>query len=516
MKKIIFLIMTLFIVGCGINTSKISEIEIVNTENSEKSVVTNDNDTGKLVIEAINKKDKTNEDISSLFSFEIYIKRDSDSEGYIMSFDIKNKKVFISKDDNVYKVRDKVAKSLLVDENFNFIYVKDSINKVYVYKNDGLVLPAIQYEWNFKDSEGSIKSKSGMLSDENQNVAVSDKDKIQIRYDVDPDSQVTKVYRGGEVIYTGKDIAEAINSIKNDGEYFIETEIRWNKKNGSDSSGKQVISFVASIDRPPDFTVISKENYPGNILIVAVDNLNEDETVKIETDAVKTETDIYPYNGRNIAILPIDLNVKEGEYAIRAVYNENKSNSYEAEKKFNIKNKDFKTQYLTVSEELNSSNNDDKAIQEFVEYVKPARVKSSAKKLWEGEFIMPVEGRLTTDFAEIRYVNNDRSSSRHSGIDIAAPTGTEIKAPNNGRVVLAMKDLLSTGNTLVIDHGMGLFTSYYHLDTILVDEGSEVKKGDIVGTVGTTGFSTGPHLHYAVSIYNTYVNTYQPLSGIFD
>lgn len=516
MKKLIFLIMTIFLVGCGINASKISEIEIVNPENSERSMVTNDSDTGRLVIEAVNKKDKTNEDISSLSSFEIYIKRDSDIEGYIMSFDINNKKVFMSKDSTVYKVRNKAAKSLLLDENFNFIYVKDSINKIYVYKNDSLILPAIQYEWNFKDSEGKLKSRSGMLSDENQNVSISDKDKIHIQYDINPDSQITRVYSGGEVIYTGKEISDVVNSIKNDGEYFIETEIKWNKKNGSDFSGRQVISFVAEIDRPSDFAVISRENYPGNILLVSVENLNKDETVKIETDAVKTETEIYPYNGMHIAILPIDLNVKEGEYTIRALYNENKSNSYEVTKKINIKSKDFKTQYLTVSEELNSSNNDDKAIQEFVEYVKPARVKSSPEKLWESEFIMPVEGRLTTDFAEIRYVNNDRSSSRHSGIDIAAPIGTEIKAPNGGRVVLAMEGLLSTGNTLVIDHGMGLFTSYYHLDTILVDEGSEVKKGDIVGTVGTTGFSTGPHLHYAVSIYNTYVNTYQPLSGIFD
>jgi murein DD-endopeptidase MepM/ murein hydrolase activator NlpD len=129
---------------------------------------------------------------------------------------------------------------------------------------------------------------------------------------------------------------------------------------------------------------------------------------------------------------------------------------------------------------------------------------------------MPVEGKLTTDFAEIRYVNDELSSSRHSGIDLAAPRGTDIKAPNNGKVTLAMNGLLSTGNTLVIDHGMGLFTSYYHLDSISVKEGDVVEKGSIVGKVGSTGFSTGPHLHYAVSIYNTYVNTYQILNGIFD
>ena len=72
------------------------------------------------------------------------------------------------------------------------------------------------------------------------------------------------------------------------------------------------------------------------------------------------------------------------------------------------------------------------------------------------------------------------------------------------------------GKRIVIDHGMGLFTSYYHLDSILVKVGEDIAKGDVIGTVGSTGFSTGPHLHYSVSIYNAYVNPYQPLSGIFD
>ena len=129
---------------------------------------------------------------------------------------------------------------------------------------------------------------------------------------------------------------------------------------------------------------------------------------------------------------------------------------------------------------------------------------------------MPVECELTTDFAEIRFVNNEQSSSRHSGLDLAAPLGTEVKAPNNGIVTFSMEGLLSPGNTVVIDHGMGLFTSYYHLDNLNVEQGKKVKKGEKIGTVGTTGFSTGPHLHYAVSIYNTYVNPYQPLSGIID
>lgn len=517
MKKIIFLILILlFITSCSNFMSNISEIELINLQNGERNIIPKDSNTAKLIMTSINKKEKTSDDISSLFTLELYIKKNAERDGYIMSFDISNKKVYISKDDIVYRVKDSIANDLLLDDSFSYVYVDNTINKVHMYLNEDIIVPNIQYEWFYKKIDGKLSSKSGTLSDGNEKVLLNNNDKIDIKYDVVPDSQITKVYYKGDLIHTGKSITDAINLIQYDGEYFIESLINWNKKNGTDNYGNQTISFMAKIDNSANFTVITKENYPGNIMIVSVDNLNEDETVKIKTNAVKGDVEVYPYGGKYISILPIDLYAKFGEYDINAIFNEGKSTEYISTKKIYIKNKDFKTQYLTVSEELNNSNNDDKSIKEFVQYVKPARAESVPQKLWEGEFLMPVNGRLTTDFAEIRYVNNELSSSRHSGIDIAAPTGTEVKSPNHGKVTLAMNGLLSTGNTLVIDHGMGLFTSYYHLDTILVKVGDMVKKGDVIGTVGTTGFSTGPHLHYAVSIYNTYVNTYQPLNGIFD
>lgn len=99
----------------------------------------------------------------------------------------------------------------------------------------------------------------------------------------------------------------------------------------------------------------------------------------------------------------------------------------------------------------------------------------------------------------MRYVNDALTSYRHSGTDYAVPKGTPVKAPNNGRVNLSMF-LTLTGNTVVIDHGLGLFSVYFHMDSLNVEKGQMVVKGDSIGTVGSTGFSTGPHLHYTTSI----------------
>ncbi len=280
------------------------------------------------------------------------------------------------------------------------------------------------------------------------------------------------------------------------------------------NDGKTPSAAVCLKSHPGDFTITTAENYPGNILALKIEKLNEDDTVSIHTDAVKAKAEVIKYGDHYIAVLPIDLYAAIGDHDLSVTFNQGKDDEYKITRTFGIKSRTFKTQYLVVSESLNQSNRNDEANIEFVNVVKPARTISEPEKLWEGEFVMPVSGRLTTDFAQIRYVNNELSSSRHSGIDLAAPSGTAVQAPNDGNVTLAAPGLLSTGNTIVIDHGMGLFTSYYHLNTMNVKVGDAVRKGDVIGTVGSTGFSTGPHLHYAVSIYNTYVNPYQPFAGI--
>ena len=274
--------------------------------------------------------------------------------------------------------------------------------------------------------------------------------------------------------------------------------------------------IVCLKNHPGNFNIMTNVNYPGNILILEIGKINSDDPVSIYTDAVKINAKVFKNGDQYASVLPIDLYTASGEHDISVTFNAGKDDEYKITKTFNIYSRTFKTQYLVVSAALNQSNNNEKANLEYSNIVKPARTVTDIEKLWEGDFIMPVEGRLTTDFAEIRYNNNVLSSSRHSGLDLAVPLGTPVHAPNNGKVTLAAGGLLSTGNTIVIDHGMGLFTSYYHLNKMNVKAGDAVNKGDVIGTVGTTGFSTGPHLHYAVSIYNTNVNTYQPLAGIID
>lgn len=326
-----------------------------------------------------------------------------------------------------------------------------------------------------------------------------------------PNDTVAKI-RGGRTFIPMRAVLEAFGA-----------EIGWENETQTvtissqsfyDREGKVPSPSVCLKSHPGDFTITTSEHCQGNILALKIEKLNENDTVSIHTDAVKVKEKVFKYGNSYIALLPIDLYAKIGDHDLTVTFNKGEVDEYSITRTFIIKSKKFQTQYLTVSESLSQSTRNDEAIREFVEIVKPAREVSEAKKLWEGEFIKATSGRITTDFAQMRYINKELSSSRHSGIDLAAPLGTPVFATNNGKVTLAASELLSPGNIIVIDHGLGLFTSYHHLNTMNVKAGDSVSKGDVIGTVGSTGFSTAPHLHYSLSIYNTYVNPSQPISDI--
>ena len=133
-------------------------------------------------------------------------------------------------------------------------------------------------------------------------------------------------------------------------------------------------------------------------------------------------------------------------------------------------------------------------------------------RLWHGAFVAPVPGQANSSFGRLS-VYNGKPGSRHQGTDFQAATGTPIVAPNAGVIVLA-SDLYFSGNTVVVDHGEGMFSLMAHLSRITVDVGSRVAKGDRLGEVGATGRVTGPHLHWAVRLRGVSVDPLSLMAAI--
>ena len=143
-----------------------------------------------------------------------------------------------------------------------------------------------------------------------------------------------------------------------------------------------------------------------------------------------------------------------------------------------------------------------KRIKEENNRIGKARAINSDLPFFKNQFIMPVKGIISGVYGSQRILNG-KPKWPHYGIDIAAKKGTKIKSSATGVVTMAELDLYYTGGTIIMDHGHGISTIYSHLATIDVKVGDEVLQGDVIGTVGSTGRSTGPHLDFRINWFQT-------------
>ena len=137
---------------------------------------------------------------------------------------------------------------------------------------------------------------------------------------------------------------------------------------------------------------------------------------------------------------------------------------------------------------------------------------STHEKLWDGPWLLPTGGHLTAYFGEQRSINGSAPGGHHGGTDFGANLGTPINAANSGIVVLA-RQLDLRGNMVIIDHGGGVFTGYGHMSAFAVAEGQTVEAGQLIGEVGSTGLSTGAHVHWEMSIHGILVDALRFTDG---
>lgn len=131
--------------------------------------------------------------------------------------------------------------------------------------------------------------------------------------------------------------------------------------------------------------------------------------------------------------------------------------------------------------------------------------KKTPLQMWQGKFKMPVEGKITDGYGTYRTINKGINWGQHKGVDISAPFHTPVLAANRGRVIL-VADFILYGKIVFIDHGQGVETTYIHLSSVCVQKGDPVEKGNLIGKIGSTGLSTGAHLHWGLYIHGVAVD----------
>lgn len=243
---------------------------------------------------------------------------------------------------------------------------------------------------------------------------------------------------------------------------------------------------------------------PGGLWMVAIPRTN---AASARVTVFGETHPMFPHNDKWVAPIAVYARTKPGGYT--AVVREGGQTARKIP--IEVVKKAFPTQRIKMKKSKTGLMSPS-VLKKERQILEAAYKKTTPEPLWEGAFLNPIPGaRVSSDFGRTRYVNG-RFWSQHGGIDLAAPTGKVTVAGNNGRVILARK-LWMRGNTLAIDHGMGIITVYNHLSAFLVREGESVSKGQPVGKVGATGFVTGPHLHWEIRAAGTPTNPWPILKN---
>lgn len=197
------------------------------------------------------------------------------------------------------------------------------------------------------------------------------------------------------------------------------------------------------------------------------------------------------------ALAGVDLQANPGEYGLDVTATVAGGRVAHWTQQVTVAPGDFKTGDVDVPENyVNPTDAEQKQIAEDEQLKKRAYAHSAAHRLWSGDFTKPVNAAPTSTFGESRILNEEKTSL-HTGTDFPAHEGTAVTASNSGTVVL-VRDLFYEGNTVIVDHGLGLFTVYLHMSRIDVHEGDKLDKGAKLGLSGASGRVTGPHLHFGV------------------
>ncbi len=246
---------------------------------------------------------------------------------------------------------------------------------------------------------------------------------------------------------------------------------------------------------PPRVSIDPPQVLQGDFTTLRLDRPVEGE-VTVHVEGLWEQPKVFRHRGRPVAFIGFPANARVGTYPVAVTWP-----GGEWRGTIELVYKQFTEDRLVVTEEQEQVYYDPRAADQW-RRVFALRSESHPVPLWRGPFRPPLEGpqHITTYFGEIRYVNG-KETGRHSGMDFGAPTGTPVLAPARGRVILA-EEMIVPGRIVILDHGQNLFTAYYHLGSIAVEPGQMVQAGEVIGTVGSTGFSTGPHLHWTATIGN--------------
>ncbi|GAB6109341.1 M23 family metallopeptidase [Fusibacter bizertensis] len=406
----------------------------------------------------------------------------------------------IDNDKTLYKVID--PSFFYGADGFDALYSLQNFPEMRLLLDDTAVsYTSNQIKWSYKRLNGQWYSldQPAIAFDSEIAKVTSTSEVLGLTLDKTPNNAMLKIIDKDSktLVFEGIANVRQLPYPEYDGNFKYELSLTWSDETNG-YKGDTSLSFEVDVNLPETYSLSKETLTQGEMLVVTAQHVNNIADIHLDQDLVTAFT--WFKSGMNYrGYLPTNYYTNPGTYTL--TFN-NSTTGTSTPLDVEVVSRDFKVQNLTIDPTVEASTRNDDAYAEYREVFNPARDISAEERYYTEPFILPTTGKLNTEFGESRNVNGAPTTYRHIGIDIGAPRGATVVAVNNGQIVLAQK-LILTGNTIIIDHGEGLFSVYEHLDSLAVEKGVLVERGQTIATVGSTGFSTGPHLHFTMSYYRT-------------
>ena len=262
---------------------------------------------------------------------------------------------------------------------------------------------------------------------------------------------------------------------------------------------------------------------PGTTLRLSAPESSQGSLLLIEVKSAKPLVEVQgDWDGRSVpfwrevasaaqrkGLLGVDLEKEPGEYELKITGQLASGGKISCTARVTVRKGRFATEKLQVGKQfVEPSPEQIKRADEERQKLRDIFGRVTPERLWDGKFRIPLDGVTTGSNFGRRRILNGNPGSPHGGVDLPGATGTPVHAAQGGRVMLA-EELFFAGNTVVVDHGLGIYTFYGHLSEIDAKVGDDLETGTVLGKVGATGRVTGPHLHWGLTVGRARVNPLQ-------
>lgn len=363
------------------------------------------------------------------------------------------------------------------------------------------------YQWRYKRFSGTYVAVTEQTTEDV--LAYTINAKLSMQFDVEPDLFTVQITDGQTELFNDT-YANIVNlQITESRDLYFHVEAKWYETEGKNGQGSAVYDFKAKVNTPPSFFATysnQAEFYPGDFFMITAKNIAQGAEIFFRSEPAINYTPVFLPDGEYYrALIPISYELSAGKYTM-TLESDGVSQSFDVL----VKDKTFRTVNLTMDASIVSATRTENTLARFEADMRPVAKDVTVKQgaMFYGLFGQGVgaDAQLYVGFGLTKVINNG-ASYRHQGVDYLLSQGAPVSAVNDGVVVFVGATDLS-GNTVVIDHGLGLKSWYCHLSTTGVQVGDTVCKGDVLGGAGKTGFAAQTMAHIGLSVFDVPVSPY--------